>query len=223
MKDILKFLRELSQNNNREWFIANKERYDNINRRVKELTQQLINRLVTIDPSAAVLSPEKCTYRIYRDIRFSSDKTPYKTHIGIFINPPRGKKSLRLGHYFHIEPGNIFFAAGTLPLPSPVIKNIRKAIYDNIDEYLEIVMDDNFRSLFPIVGENPLKTFPKGFPKDWEYMDLIRPRDFVACSEKFREDLSLEALPDLLTPYFQQAHRFNQFHNFTIDEYESKM
>ncbi len=219
MQEILDFLRELTANNNREWFAANKQRYDLIRAKVFALTERLIDCVASVDPSAAALTPQDCTYRIYRDTRFSSDKTPYKTHIGIFINPPRGKKSITMGYYLHIEPDNVFFCGGTIGLPSPVLKAVRQAIYDNIEEYLSIIDDPVFRSYLPRVGSDMLKTAPKGFPKDWKYIDLIRPRDYVACSSQLPYDISLEELPAFLMPYIEQARRFNAFHNFTIEDF----
>ncbi|MDE6311582.1 MAG: DUF2461 domain-containing protein [Muribaculaceae bacterium] len=219
MQEIIAFLRELAANNNREWFAANKARYDAVRAKIFTLSERLIEQVALVDPSASALTPEQCTYRIYRDTRFSSDKTPYKTHIGIFINPPRGKKSITMGYYLHIEPDNVFFCGGTIGLPSPVLKAVREAIYDNIEEYLGIIDDPDFRKYLPLVGDNLLKTAPKGFPKDWKYIDLIRPRDYVACSSPLPCDISLDAMPAFLSPYIVQARRFNAFHNFTIEEY----
>ena len=91
MKEILNFLKELKRNNNREWFVANKETYLSVKRKADILTYALIAKISEFDPEAARLRVEDCTYRIYRDTRFSPDKTPYKTHIGIYINPPKGK------------------------------------------------------------------------------------------------------------------------------------
>ncbi len=97
MEELYKFLKELKKNNNREWFNANKSRYLEIKKTVDEFTQQLINALATIEPDAARLTPAECTYRIYRDTRFSPDKTPYKTHIGlslIHISEPTSHQSI---------------------------------------------------------------------------------------------------------------------------------
>ena len=222
MKEILGFLRELERNNNREWFHANKPRYDEVKQRIDDLAMRLIAAVATVDPEAALLTPRDCTYRIYRDTRFSADKTPYKTHIGIFINPPGGKKSLTCGYYLHLEPDKSFFAAGTICLPSPVIRAIRRSIYDNVDEYRSIVEDPQFTSLFPKVGENPVKTVPQGFPKDCEYIDLIRPRDYMASSDVL-PDASLDCgrLPEMLLDFIRQAHRFNRFMNYTIEDFEN--
>lgn len=220
MNEILTFLRELSANNNREWFHANKSRYDAIRADVSELTERLIAEVARVDARASMLSVADCTYRIYRDTRFSADKTPYKTHIGIFINPPAGKKSFTLGYYLHIEPDNMFFAAGTICHPAPILKAIRRAIYDNIEEYISIVDDPDFRRLYPVVGDDRLKTSPQGYPRDWEYMDYIRPRNYVASSSPLPEaELDMETLPAYLRPYIEQGHRFNAFHNFTVEEF----
>lgn len=221
MKEIIDFLSDLRANNNREWFAANKSRYDAVKARVMELTQQLIDVVAEIDPRAAMLSPADCTYRIYRDTRFSSDKTPYKQHIGIFINPPFGKKSLRCGYYLHIEPGNCFFAAGTIGHPAPVLKAIRRSIYDEIDEYLELINDPEFKAVFANIGDSPLKTAPKGFPKDWEYIDLLKPRNYVAFSGNLESALlRTKDIPKFLRPYIQQSARFNRFVNYAIDPFE---
>lgn len=104
MKEIFQFLKALSVNNNREWFKENKNWYLKIKDKSELLAQQLINGVATFDYGASYLTVSDCTYRIYRDTRFSADKTPYKNHIGIFVNPPCGKKSNRMGYYLHIEP-----------------------------------------------------------------------------------------------------------------------
>lgn len=220
MKEVLHFLRELKANNDREWFNMNKEWYLEVKRKTDALTQDLINAIAGFDPDAAMLGVADCTYRIYRDTRFSADKTPYKTHIGIFINPPKGKKSMRNGYYLHIEPDNCFLAAGTIGLPSPVIKAIRQSIFDEIEEYRAIVESEEFKAVFTVIGENLLKTAPKGFPKDWEYIDYIRPKDFC-CSGFLSERFMLRKdLPEALIPALKQGKRFNDFINFTIDDFE---
>ncbi|WP_295727783.1 DUF2461 domain-containing protein [uncultured Muribaculum sp.] len=220
MNDILDFLRELRAHNDREWFNANKERYLKVKERVDGLAAELITLVSEVDAEASRLTPADCTYRIYRDTRFSTDKSPYKTHVGIFVNPPFGKKSLRCGYYLHIEPDNCFFAAGTVCLPSPLVKAIRQSIYDEIDEYRSIVESDGFRCVFPRIGENLLKTAPKGFPKDWPYMDYIRPKDFCCSTDIFSDDsLSRDDFPRNLLPIIRQAGRFNDFINYSIDEF----
>ena len=121
MKEVYKFLKDLSRNNNREWFLANKQRYLDVKARVDELASLLIGLVSEFDPRASRLSASDCTYRIYRDTRFSNDKTPYKTHFGIFINPPLGKKGETLGYYFHLEPEASLvceLTSSTIPMPT---------------------------------------------------------------------------------------------------------
>ena len=218
MKKTLEFLNDLRLNNNREWFAANRHRYEHALATVRNATGELIQYVAEADPRAAMLSVADCTYRIYRDVRFSSDKSPYKTHIGIFINPPAGKKSLTCGYYFHIEPDNCFAAAGTVCLPSKIITAIRRSIVDNIDEYRSIVEDPEFRELYPRLGENPVKTAPKGIPRDWPWIQYVRPRDFVASTASGCNPRLWLDDPDKTRRLIAQAFRFNRFINFTICE-----
>ena len=220
MKHILDFLKILSANNNREWFALHKEEYLEVKRRADDLARRLIALVATVDPEAAPLRVADCTYRIYRDTRFSADKTPYKTHIGIFVNPPRGKKGLTCGYYLHLEPDNVFFAAGTIGHPAPVLKAIRQSVYDEIDEYRSIVDDPAFRRIFPEVGDSPLKTAPKGFPKDWPYIDYLKPRNFVASGPFAPCSLDSDTFETSLLPAVRQAYRFNRFINFTIEDFD---
>lgn len=221
MKNLFQFLSDLRHNNNREWFIANKHRYLEAKATADSFTENLIEIIGNFDSRTRLLSPKDCTYRIYRDVRFSADKTPYKTHIGIFINPPYGKKCNTCGYYVHLEPGNSIVCGGTIGLESKVIKAIRQSIYDEIDEYRSIVESSEFRTHFSELGMNMLKTTPKGFSKDWEYIDYLRPKDFC-CSQAlpdkffFSGDVAVK-----LEPYLRQAKRFNDFINYTIENYLS--
>lgn len=221
MRQILDFLKRLAADNNREWFTAHKDEYLDVKRRTEEIAEHLIAAVATVDTEAVRLSAADCTYRIYRDTRFSADKTPYKTHVGIFVNPPFGKKSLTCGYYLHLEPENVFFAAGTVCLPSKIVTAIRLSIRENTDDYLRIIRSPGFAALFTTVGENPVKTAPKGFDRSWEHIDLVRPRDFVATAP-----LDLRTLPDApaelaeyLLPYIREAARFNGFMNCTIEDF----
>ena len=218
MKEILDFLKRLSRNNNREWFNSHKDEYLKVKTRVDELTMQLIMAVASFDPEAAYLTPADCTYRIYRDTRFSADKTPYKTHIGIFINPPYGKKVNRMGYYLHIEPENCLLAAGTVCLPPKTVTAIRQSIYDNIDEYLAIIENPAFKKAYPEVGENCLKTAPKGIPRDWEHIALVRPRDYVATHRLEDSELCRQDFVAAAREIFSLAKPFNDFINFAIDD-----
>lgn len=220
MEELFEFLKELRLNNNREWFNANKDRWHEVRAKADVLTSEMLALLADIDPGTRGLTPADCTYRIYRDTRFSNDKTPYKTHIGIFM-APGGKKSVKAGHYVHIEPENCLFAGGCWCPPAPLLKALREDIYNNVDEFLEIINAPEFRKLFPVVGENRLKTAPKGFPKDWEHIDLLKPRDYTVFSplpDSFFLGKHKKSTAARLAEYFQTLQPFNDFLNFTIEE-----
>lgn len=219
MRQIFDFLRALRVNNNREWFAAHKAEYLEAKAKADSLAQGLIDLVATVEPEASRLSVSDCTYRIYRDTRFSSDKTPYKTHIGIFVNPPLGKKGITCGHYLHLEPDNVLFAAGTICHPAPVLKALRQSVYDEIDEYRSIVEDPEFRRYFSEIGDDPLKTAPKGFPKDWEHIGYLKPRNFMASGPLSEEMVCSPDFFDRLAPVVAQAARFNRFMNFTIEDF----
>ena len=114
MKDILTYLTRLRENNNREWFQAHKEEYDRLRPIFIDKVQQLIDRIAQFDDEIAGLEAKSCMYRIYRDIRFSPDKTPYKTYMSAYM-AKGGRKSLRAGYYFHLEPGNCMISGGMVP------------------------------------------------------------------------------------------------------------
>ncbi|MDE6339775.1 MAG: DUF2461 domain-containing protein [Muribaculaceae bacterium] len=217
MKKVYTFLKELKKNNNREWFNTHKDRYLEVKQYVDGLTQDVINAFGAEDPRIASLTPADCTYRIYRDTRFSPDKTPYKTHIGIFICPG-GKKSTRCGYYIHLEPGNSFIGGGCWCPPAPILKAIRKEIYDNVDEYLEIIENPEFKARYTEVGFDRLKTAPKGFPKDWEYIDLLKPRDYTVLAPVGDDFMKSPDVVSKIVSYFKTQVPFNQFIDYVFDE-----
>ena len=223
MKETLDFLKELSCNNNRDWFESNKERYLKIKEHIETFTQDLINGISEFDESAKYLRARDCTYRIYRDTRFSQDKTPYKTHIGIFINPPYGKKSFRMGYYLHLEPDNSMIGVGNICLPSPMISAIRKSIKDNIEEYLGIIENPEFKKIFKKIGENPVKTAPKGFSKDWEYIELVKPKDYYTSHNLTDKEVIANNLFKKVISTFRTGKPFMDFINYTVDEMNEKL
>ncbi|MDE6006990.1 MAG: DUF2461 domain-containing protein [Muribaculaceae bacterium] len=220
-KRILSFLRSLRRHNDRVWFNEHKEKYQEVKVAVESLTSRLIAGISEFDPDAAGLRPADCLYRIYRDTRFSPDKTPYKTHIGIYINPPYGKKSPRCGYYLHLEPDDVLVAGGAWCPESQILKAIRQDIFDNVDEYLEIIRSPEYTREFPVPGLDLLKTAPKGFPKDWEHIDLLRPRDFSAMSSISDSDLSSPDFEDIVLRKMKAIKPLNDFFNYTIDSLTS--
>ncbi|WP_455672893.1 DUF2461 domain-containing protein [Phocaeicola sp.] len=216
---IFQFLKELAANNNREWFQAHKDEYLRAQAEFEELLTSIIARISLFDESIRGVQAKDCTYRIYRDTRFSSDKTPYKTHIGGYINA-RGKKSAHCGYYVHLELGNCLLAGGSWCLEPKILKDVRQSVYDNIDEYRAIVEDPAFKQYFPIIGETHLKTAPKGFPKDFEYIDYLKSKDFTCSCIVADEFYMAPDFMDKIEDVFKQLKRFADFTNYTIDDYE---
>lgn len=174
MVEIIDFLSDLEKNNNREWFTAHKEQYKAFDKQLKEFAAKLINGIAAFDPSVAGLTMADCTYRIYRDIRFSLDKSPYKTWSGVFI-APHGKKAGYAGYYIHFESSGCFLYAGS-HCPEPIaLRSIREEILDNGDNMIAAIETSNG---FTLVTDNSLKRTPKDFPTGHKHDALLRLRDF---------------------------------------------
>lgn len=216
---IFEFLKELASHNNREWFNQHKEDYKRAQASFELLLGTIIERISTFDESIKGIQAKDCTYRIYRDTRFSLDKTPYKVHLGGYINA-RGKKSDHCGYYVHLENGNCMLAGGSLCMRPDILKALRQAVYDNIDEYRGIVEDPPFKQYFPVIGETFLKTAPKGFPKDFPYIDYLKCKEYT-CTCKVPDNFFFSGgWLDRTEEIFRQMKRFADFINFTIDEME---
>ncbi len=216
---ILEFLKQLSVNNNRAWFQEHKSDYRAVQQDFEELLSAVIARIAMFDGTVAHVRPSDCTYRIYRDIRFSPDKSPYKNHIGGYINA-RGKKSNHCGYYLHLEPGNCLLAGGSWCLPPAILKAVRRAVYDNIGEFRSIVEAPGFRRWFPVIGEQHLKTLPKGFPKDFPYPDYVKCKDYSVCCVVPDSFFADPCFLDRIAEVFRQLKPFADFTNEVIDEFE---
>ena len=170
---IFRYLKDLAANNNRDWFNAHRDAYESARSEFENLLTAVIARISTFDETIRGIEAKDCTYRIYRDTRFSQDKTPYKIHMGGYINA-KGKKSDHCGYYIHLQPGNCLLAGGSYCPPPALLKALRQAVYDNIDEFRAIVEDPAFSHYFPVFDETFLKSAQKGFPKDFPYLKYLQ-------------------------------------------------
>jgi len=179
---VFDFLVELEENNNRDWFQQNKKRYDAALKNVQDFVTQVIAEISVFDASVSPQNAKDCIFRIYRDVRFSHDKTPYKTHFGAFIVPD-GKKSGNAGYYIHIQHNASFVVGGLWSPEPPVLKKIREEIYYAPEELVAIIENKTFKSVFgALIEEGNLKKPPKNYPADFEYVNLLKYRHF--CAEK---------------------------------------
>lgn len=174
----LQFLRNLQKNNNRDWFNDNKTIYQEAQQDVVSFVEKLIEEMSTFDEEVGKVDAKKSLFRIYRDTRFSKDKSPYKTNFGASLG--MGKGSQKAGYYLHIEPGKSFLGGGIyMPEPS-VLKSIRKEISAFGEEFKMILEKDDFRNYFRGLSvEDKLKNVPQGFEKDDKMSEFLKLKHFI--------------------------------------------
>lgn len=180
MKQTLSFLNQLKNNNNRDWFEKNKNQYLEAKTEFETFVDQLLAGIRKFDKAISPdLKGKDCVFRIYKDVRFSKDKSPYKTNMGASMNPG-GRKSLVAGYYFHLESGGSFLAGGVY-MPEPAtLQAIRQEIDYNPEPLNKILKSAAFRRYFKGLDEDDkLKTMPKGFEKEHPQADLLKNKHFV--------------------------------------------
>ena len=183
MKKVIKFLKKLEKNNNRDWFQANKPEYEEAREEFLEFVTKLIEGIGKFDPEIIGVNPKKAVFRIYRDVRFSKDKSPYKTNFGASISPGQTKMS-SAGYYIHVEPVGSMLAGGKYMPESKELLAIRNAIVEKPKEFLKIEKAKKFKEYFGEIHGDKLKTAPKGFPKDHDMINHLRLKSFIAYHEK---------------------------------------
>ncbi|MGM9474822.1 DUF2461 domain-containing protein [Pedobacter sp. GSP4] len=178
-KETLNFIKDVAENNNREWFAANKAVYENAKADVLALVTSIIPELAKIDPVLpADADPKKSLLRIYRDVRFSKNKDPYKNNYGIWFSTKKGGNEP--GYYLHIQPGKSFIAGGYWMPDAPHLKLIRQEIDYNIDDFKEIIEDKAFKKSFKLGEDNALKNAPKGYDPADPNIGLLKLKSFEA-------------------------------------------
>ncbi|GHM99323.1 TIGR02453 family protein [Cytophagales bacterium WSM2-2] len=180
---ILKFLRDIAKNNNREWFEKNKPVYLEAKSSFEDFLEDFHKELVKLDESLAGLNPRKMGFRIYRDVRFSKDKRPYKTNMGAGFSP-NGKMEQEPGYYIHFEAGNKNMIAGGMYMPNPEnLAKIRQEIDYNPKGILKILNDKEFKKYFKGLSDwDRVKTAPKGYPKDHPQIELLKNKSFTVST-----------------------------------------
>ena len=179
--ETIHFLKDLKANNNRDWFLENKRRYELFKKDYQQLVAELLAIMKPLDPSLEMLEVKNCTFRINRDIRFSKDKTPYKTHLGIWMPCGRIKGQNSPGYYIHLDPNESFIAGG-LYAPEPAeLKKIRKEIAFFYEDLEEILTEKEFKKVFQDFDRNErslLKNPPRGYDKDHPAIELLKLKSF---------------------------------------------
>lgn len=213
------FLRDLKENNHKEWFDANRPRYEAAKANFIQLVDFLIDGIHRFDPGVFGLEPKQCLFRINRDIRFSKNKAPYKHNLSAHI-AAGGRKSPFAGYYIHLEPEQCFLGGGKYRPPSQELKAIRHHIDLNAPELRAILADKTFQETFGELQGDSLKTAPKGYPKDHPDIDLIKRKDFFVSYTFGEAEVLAEDFPEKVVDLFEVMHPMNRFFNEALKEVE---
>jgi uncharacterized protein (TIGR02453 family) len=208
---VLPFLRDLEKNNDRDWFHANKPVYDQVRKEFEAFIDSLIPAIARFDATVKFIEGKDCIFRIFRDVRFNKDKSPYKTNFGAFISKG-GRKSHGPGYYFHLQPGECFLSGGVW-MPEPeVMKKIRQEIYYNYDEFTHILGERAFRKYFSGIDDwDRQKLPPREYPKDFAGIELLKNRSFTISHPLEEKMLGKKDLADFVVKVYRVMLPYNEF------------
>lgn len=219
MKQVLNFLNDIRDNNNREWFVVHRSEFDEATAVFSKFVEQLIDGIRAFDPTVIGLKPKDCMFRFYRDIRFSPNKMPFKNHFGAYICQ-QGRKSPYAGYYFHIEPKDSGYLDGHLlasglygPQPN-VLKSVREEIMLNGASFVAAAKE---ATGFILEDSQALKKVPRGFPTDspWaEYLKLKNPSVYKSIDDDY---LLSDALLENTLVAFSRTVNFNNWLNKAVE------
>lgn len=217
----LKFLKDLRKNNHKTWFDANRKTFEAAKADYANLVTEVIKGMGKKDASIASLTAKECVFRINRDVRFSKNKDPYKTNMGMYLSRG-GKKSLFSGYYFHLEPGGNSFAAGGLWMPeAEVIKKVRQEIDYNWDEFSKIIHQKKFTAMYKALQREDgmaLSREPKGYEKDNPAIEYIKLKSWVATTAFTDAQLTSSTLAKDIIAAFETLQPLVLFLNRAVEE-----
>ncbi len=216
-KNLFEFLRELRHYNNKEWFYEHKPVYQIVRKQFEQLIAHTILDIAQIDQSIKNVEPKQCIFRINRDIRFSKDKSAYKTNFGAFI-ASGGRNAGYAGYYIHLEPDDCFLAGGIYMPPADRLKAVRTEIFENTDDFKKIIENEDFKKHFNgIIRDEMLKKAPKGFPKDFNDIDLLKYKHYTVMKKISEEQVTSDTFDDVIKETFNALYPFNRFINDGIN------
>lgn len=205
------FLSAVADNNNREWFADNRARYESAREDALNFTENLITGLTKVDRNFSPNVPaNKCLLRIYRDVRFSKNKAPYKNNFGIWLSS--GEKGItKPGYYIHLQPGASFFAAGCWMPPAQELKLIRQEIDYNSDVFRQIIEQPKFSKDFILSNQDALKTAPKGYPIDHPEIAFLKLKSFEVSQQIEDNEFFKKSIVNKLISSFEIVYPFVAF------------
>lgn len=217
LKKTLEFITKLNKNNNREWFNENKPSFKDAQNEFLDYISLMIDEISIFDKSVEYVEAKDCIFRIYRDVRFSKDKTPYKKHFAAYI-ALGGRKSPYAGYYIHIEPNNSFLCGGVYKPNSKDLKLIRYGILEYVEKYKSLLQNKDFCKYFDGVQGEVLKSAPRGFAKDLPNLELIKNKDYVIIHRVSDEFWIDKDVKNNILKVFNTQKEFNFFMNDLLDE-----
>lgn len=216
----LKFLKDLSKHNNKPWFDAHRQQYDDAKKDFETFIQTIIDKHGRRDTYIKELTAKNCLFRINRDIRFSKDKTPYKTNMGASISRG-GRKSIYAGYYFHLEPGQSFVGGGIwMPMPEET-KKVRQEIDYCLDEFRKIVESKKFKTVYGglyIDSETSLSRVPQGFEKDNPAAEYLKLKSWIATQALKDADITSKDLVKKALMAFETLQPLVEFINRSLED-----
>ena len=214
----LKFVRDLKKNNNKPWFDAHRKEYDSSKSDFATFIQAVIDKHAKSDSTIKSVQAKDCMFRINRDVRFSKDKSPYKTNMGAYISRG-GKKSIFGGYYFHCEPGQSFVGGGLwMPMP-PELNKVRQEIDYNFSEFKKIINSKKFQSIYKDLSRDPeyvLSRVPKGYEPDNPAAEYLKMKSFVSMTALKDSDLTSKGLVKQTTAAFEALQPMIEFVNESL-------
>ena len=216
----VRFLKDLKKNNNKPWFDKNRKIYEEAKLDFAGFIQQVIVLHGKKDATIKNLTAKDCMFRINRDVRFSKDKSPYKTNFGAFVNPG-GKKSVLAGYYFHCEPGQGFVGGGLyIPMP-PELNKVRQEIDYNLAAFKKIIGTKKFKAVYGDISrdaEYSLSRVPKGYEPDNPAAEYLKLKSFVAMANLKDADFTSKDLVKKTVAAFEALQPLIEFINHSLSE-----
>jgi len=211
--ETITFLKQLAKNNNKPWFDKHREDYAAAKENFESIVDEILKGLAVAEPFFKEQKAKDCVFRIFRDVRFSKDKTPYKPNFGAFFSRG-GRKFPGAGYYLHLEPGNKSFAGGGLWMPeAPMLKAVRQEVDYGFKEFKGIIDNKKFKSLFKNVEGEQLKTLPQGYTEDNPAIDYLKMKSFTVMHNLPDENLNGKGLVKKTGEIFTTMRPFIDFIN----------
>lgn len=211
----LQFLKQLKQNNNKEWMDAHRKEYETAKKDFEAFVTAVLEGLGAIDPAFKDILPKQCIFRINRDIRFSEDKSPYKSNFGAHFTVG-GKKSPHAGFYFHLEPGSAFIGGGAWLPPADLLKGIRQEIDYDLKAFEKIINNKEFKKLYPQIDGEQLKKAPQGYDPENPAIEYLRYKSFTVGHKVADKEITDKGFVKLLLQSFKTMKPFIDFLNRAV-------